>query len=163
MSAFGGPIKKDKTYYYFSYEVTRRHETGFSCIGQATEFWSSTGLPNFDVSPIFGAPSLGTFPGTTSHERPSQAAFLASDPVPDPLAAAYAFMVGASSGIAFNGSYPAWFAGLGPAAFVPAGLQQFPTSCNPSFRFAAGFDPFCTGLPVSLSRACIAGRQFSRL
>ena len=28
--AFGGPIKKDKTYYYFSYEVTRRHETGFS-------------------------------------------------------------------------------------------------------------------------------------
>ena len=29
-AAFGGPIKKDKTYYYFSYEVTRRHETGFS-------------------------------------------------------------------------------------------------------------------------------------
>jgi hypothetical protein len=27
-AAFGGPIKKDKTYYYFSYEVTRRHETG---------------------------------------------------------------------------------------------------------------------------------------
>src|SRR6185312_5285115 len=33
-TAFGGPIKKDKTYYYFSYEVTRRHETGFSSIGQ---------------------------------------------------------------------------------------------------------------------------------
>ncbi len=33
--AFGGPIKKDKTYYYFSYEVTRRHETGFSSIGQS--------------------------------------------------------------------------------------------------------------------------------
>ena len=32
--AFGGPIKKDKTFYYFSYEITRRHETGFSCIGQ---------------------------------------------------------------------------------------------------------------------------------
>ena len=32
-AAFGGPIKKDKTYYYFSYEVTRRHETGFSSIG----------------------------------------------------------------------------------------------------------------------------------
>ena len=29
-AAFGGPIKKDKTYFYFSYEVTRRHETGFS-------------------------------------------------------------------------------------------------------------------------------------
>lgn len=24
-AAFGGPIKKDKTYYFFSYEVTRRH------------------------------------------------------------------------------------------------------------------------------------------
>src|ERR1019366_3904420 len=32
--AFGGAIKKDKTYYYFAYEVTRRHETGFSSIGQ---------------------------------------------------------------------------------------------------------------------------------
>ena len=33
-TAFGGPIKKDKTYFYFSYEITRRHETGFSSIGQ---------------------------------------------------------------------------------------------------------------------------------
>ena len=33
-AAFGGPIKKDKTYYYFSYEVTRRHETGFSSSGR---------------------------------------------------------------------------------------------------------------------------------
>src|SRR5260370_25816070 len=33
-AAFGGPIKKDTTYYYFSYEITRRHETGFSSIGQ---------------------------------------------------------------------------------------------------------------------------------
>ena len=33
-AAFGGPIKKDKTYYYFGYEITRRHETGFSSIGQ---------------------------------------------------------------------------------------------------------------------------------
>ena len=32
-AAFGGPIKKDKTFFYFSYEITRRHETGFSDIG----------------------------------------------------------------------------------------------------------------------------------
>src|SRR5207248_11634700 len=32
--AFGGALKKDKTFYYFSYEITRRHETGFSSIGQ---------------------------------------------------------------------------------------------------------------------------------
>ncbi|MGH7967622.1 MAG: hypothetical protein ACREIC_02730, partial [Limisphaerales bacterium] len=30
---FGGPIKKDKTFYFFSYETTRRQETGFSSIG----------------------------------------------------------------------------------------------------------------------------------
>lgn len=28
-----GPIKKDKTFYFFSFESTRRHETGFSSIG----------------------------------------------------------------------------------------------------------------------------------
>src|SRR6266478_2664233 len=30
---FGGPIKKDKTFYFFSYEYTQREETGFSSIG----------------------------------------------------------------------------------------------------------------------------------
>src|SRR5580692_11037479 len=52
-TAFGGPIKKDKTYYYFSYETTRRHETGFSSIG-ANNF----GLVPFDTSQV-GLP-LGT-------------------------------------------------------------------------------------------------------
>src|SRR6201998_1612470 len=33
-AAFGGAIKKDKTFYYFSYEITRRHETGFASIGE---------------------------------------------------------------------------------------------------------------------------------
>ena len=45
--AFGGPIKKDKTYYYFSYEITRRHETGFSSIGQ-----NNFDLVNFDTAQI---------------------------------------------------------------------------------------------------------------
>src|SRR5258708_5855641 len=31
--AFRGPIKKDKNYYYFAYENTPRHETGFSRLG----------------------------------------------------------------------------------------------------------------------------------
>ncbi|HUJ32788.1 MAG TPA: TonB-dependent receptor [Candidatus Acidoferrum sp.] len=48
--ALGGPIKKDKTFYFFSYEITRRHETGFSSIG-ANNFdlqalpTSTTGFP----------------------------------------------------------------------------------------------------------------------
>src|SRR5262245_4922557 len=32
--AFGGALKKDKTFYYFSFETTRRQETGFSTIGE---------------------------------------------------------------------------------------------------------------------------------
>src|SRR6266852_7800444 len=49
--AFGGPIKKDKTYYYFSYETTRRHETGFSSIGQ-----DNFGLSPYDASAFLGLP-----------------------------------------------------------------------------------------------------------
>ena len=46
-TAFGGPIKKDKTYFYFAYEITRRHETGFSSIG----------ADNFGLVPFNTAPS----------------------------------------------------------------------------------------------------------
>lgn len=139
-AAFGGPIKKDKTYYYFAYEVTRRHETGFSSVGL-----DNFGLTNVDVSPIFGAPA-GTFPDILA--TPTQATFLINNPFPVPAIQTYAFMVGASSGIALNGSYPAWFAAL-PPSFVPAGLQQFPSSCNPAFASVAGFAAYCTGLPAS--------------
>jgi len=140
--AFGGPIQKDKTYYYFAYETTRRHETGFSSIGQG-----NFGLTGVDVSPIFGAPA-GFFPNIQA--TPDQAAFLTANEIPDPTVQLYAFMVGASSGIAVNGSYPAWFANL-PPTLVPAGLQQFPSSCNPSFASpaAANFPFYCTGLPAS--------------
>src|SRR5271169_1778218 len=52
-TAFGGALKKDKTFYYFSYEITRRHETGFSSVG-ANNF----GLVPFDTTQV-GLP-LGT-------------------------------------------------------------------------------------------------------
>src|ERR1035437_10344420 len=144
--AFGGPIKKDKTYYYFAYETTRRHETGFSSIGEG-----NFGLTGGDISPIFNSPP-GTLPDILA--TPDQAAFLASNPYPVLALQTYAFMVGASSGIAVNGSYPSWFATspyLAPYApfFFPAGLQQFPSSCNPVFASVAKFTPYCTGLPAS--------------
>jgi hypothetical protein len=139
-AAFGGAIKKDKTFYYFSYEVTRRHETGFSSIGQG-----NFGLVPFDASPYFGAPA-GTF---GIQVTPQQAAFLSSPgPTPLPIVQEYAFMAGASSAIAINGQYPASFALL-PPTLVPAGLQQFPSSCNPGFAAVAGFPFYCTGLPAS--------------
>ena len=140
-AAFGGPIKKDKTYYYFSYEITRRHETGFSSIGQ-----DNFGLVPFDASPYFGAPA-GTF---NIQATPQQAAAIPSlaAAVPLPTLQAYLFTVGAASGIAVNGTYPASFALL-PPTLVPAGLKQFPSSCNPAFASVAMFPFYCTGLPSS--------------
>ena len=56
--AFGGAIKKDKTFFYFAYEITRRHETGFSQSGkiarppEARLFWTYP----FDASAYFSWP-----------------------------------------------------------------------------------------------------------
>jgi hypothetical protein len=122
--AFGGPIKKDKTYYYFAYEVTRRHETGFSSIGQG-----NFGLTPFDASAFFGAPA-----GSVNLElTPGQISFLADPTVDAALAnpayaqevGQYLGLVGASSGMAVNGSWPVGLTG----GF--AGLAGFPTSCAP--------------------------------
>jgi hypothetical protein len=126
--ALGGPIKKDKTHYYLAYEVTRRHETGFSFVGG-----DNYGLTPFDASAYFGAPA-GTF---NVQVTPQQAQFLANPPAV-PLAALqqYVFLAGGASGIAVNRSYPAAFALIAPGG----SLQQFPTSCNPA-------NITCKGLP----------------
>jgi hypothetical protein len=130
-AAFGGPIKKDKTYYYFSYETTRRHETGFSSIGQG-----NFGLTPFDTTQV-GLP-LGTLELT-----PDQIGFLTNPTVlaaeqgdPSGTVAAvvgqYAAIAGASSGMAVNGAWPTNLGGLpgfistcqAPGTcFVPASYQ----------------------------------------
>jgi hypothetical protein len=136
-TAFGGPIKKDKSYYFFSYEITRRHETGFSSIGQG-----NYGLVPFDASAFFGAPA-GTF---DLQITPEQAAFLSTPGLPLSLLQQYAIVTGGSSGVAINGSYPAAFAFLvGAPGGLPAAsnpLSQFITSCNSNA-------PLCNGLPAS--------------
>ena len=81
-AAFGGPIKKDKTYYYFSYEVTRRHETGFSGDWPGNKsvvlradrrrrlanLWSAGG--NLPRHP--GDDRSGGFPGQQSRRNPAR-------------------------------------------------------------------------------------------
>ncbi|MGO8796956.1 MAG: TonB-dependent receptor domain-containing protein [Candidatus Sulfotelmatobacter sp.] len=152
-TGFGGPIKKDKTYFYFAYEITRRHETGFSSIGQSDPgLCSSAGLTGsgsfglcaFDASPFFGAPS-GTFPIQVT---PDQAAFIANPTTPLALAQQYAILAGGTSGVALNGQYPASFAYLVAGGFLPtpAGggnpLAQFVDTCLPTA-------PICAGIPGS--------------
>ncbi len=126
-AAFGGAIKKDKTFYYFSYEVTRRHETGFSSIGQG-----NFGLTPFDTTAV-GLP-FGTLQLT-----PDQVAFFTN---PATLAAEaaspqflgaveqYAVLTGASSGQAVNGVWPSQLV-AGATGGLLTSWAGFPTSCSP--------------------------------
>jgi hypothetical protein len=127
-AAFGGPIKKDKTFYYFSYEVTRRHETGFSSIG-ADNF----GLVPFDTATTAGG--LFPLPLGTIQVTQQQAAFLG--PVLQQIATTnplffgaiapavpnYEFLLGASSGMAVNGAWPQSLTGF-------PGISGFATTCS---------------------------------
>jgi Carboxypeptidase regulatory-like domain len=154
-TAFGGPIKKDKTYYFFSYEITRRHETGFSAIGEGgLSYW---GLQNFDATPIFNNFFPQPFPAGTFEIQatPAQAAVLGSGALTPFQAAGYAIQVGAASGTALNGSYPASFAILAQAGFIPtpangtSPLTQFISSCNQNPANPAASNLVCNGLPAS--------------
>jgi hypothetical protein len=117
-AAIGGAIKKDKLFYFFSYEGTWRQETGFSSIG-ANNF----GLVPFDTTQVgqpFGVVQL----------TPQQIGFL-TDPAVlqqeflDPFFAQevgqYTALAAASSGMALNGAWPATL----------GGFSGFPTSCPP--------------------------------
>jgi hypothetical protein len=144
-TAFGGPIKKDKTFYYFSYEVTRRHETGFSSVGAPN---GTFGMVNTDVSTAFGFPQGSGF---VIQATPAQAAFLGA--TPPPAFAPYAILVGAASGIALNASYPASFAALVQAGALPTPangsnpMVQFFSSCNVNPANPPASNTLCNGLP----------------
>ena len=119
--SFGGPIKKDKTFYFFSYEVTRRHETGFSSIGQG-----NFGLVPFDTTKV-------GLPFHTLQLTPDQIGFLTNPAVQATEGASgpyamevgkYVAFVGASSGMAVNGAWPTGITGGAP------GIAGFPTTCS---------------------------------
>jgi len=131
-AAFGGAIKKDKTYYFFSYEITRRHETGFSSIGQG-----NFGLTPFDASAFFGAPAGSVNLQLTPDQigflaNPAVGATAATNPVYAGEVAQYLGLVGASSGMALNGEWP-----VGLTGGIP-GVAGFPTSCPAPPCFVPG-------------------------
>jgi TonB dependent receptor len=125
--AFGGPIKKDKTYYYFSYEITRRHETGFSSIGQ-----NNFDLVNFNTANVgmpFGPLQLS--PGQISFlTDPRVIAAEQASPLLLDEVLKYVTLAGASSGQAIQGQWPTQLV----QAITFGGLNSwagFPTSCPP--------------------------------
>jgi Carboxypeptidase regulatory-like domain/TonB dependent receptor len=126
-AAFGGPIKKDKTYYYFSYEITRRHETGFSSIGQ-----NNFDLVNFNTAQIglpFGPLDLST-EQIAFLTDPRVVALETASPAVQAGILKYVTLAGASAGQGIQGQWPTQLvqAITGGALSSWAG---FPTSCAP--------------------------------
>jgi len=119
--SIGGPIKKNKTYYFLSYETTRRHESGFSSIG-ANNF----DMVNVDTSALNcgGGPCpFGVIPMTAE-----QSGFLTStnaspDPVLQGARAQYIALLARAGGMALNGK---WFG----SPLVGGGVSGFPTICS---------------------------------
>ena len=118
----GGAIVPDKTFYFFSTEITRRNESGFSDIG-ANNF----GLTPIDVSKFFGAPA-----GSLSIQgTPEQAGTLAALPANTPGVQQYIALVGSSSSLATTGQNPGFLQPtIGAANFVTSG-QATPASFVP--------------------------------
>ncbi len=118
----GGAIKKDRTFYFFGTEITRREESGFSNIGQ-----NNFGLVNTDVSRFFGAPTGALVIQAT----PDQQAFFNATPSAAGASAAFQSYLGAvasSSSIALTGRNPAFLqTTFGPTGFASSG-QPTPAS-----------------------------------
>lgn len=120
---FGGPLKKDKTFYFFSYEYTQREETGFSSIG----------INNFGMVPVTLPPAAG---GLTVQLTPDQAKavnslFAASQATGNPqlaqLAGQYAIFMGSASSVALNRlDFGAVAAGATSGALNPGPGAHFP-------------------------------------
>ncbi|HVP44707.1 MAG TPA: TonB-dependent receptor [Terriglobales bacterium] len=122
-ATLGGPIKKDKTYYFFSYETTRRRETGFSDIGH-------DGFGLVQLAPAFGDIMV----------TPEQQTFILAN-LANPAINNYIAALGAASGMAVNGQWPAALDGL---FGLPAGYNGFFSICNP---LTPGF-PVCAPVPT---------------
>ncbi len=135
----GGPIKKDKTYYFFSWEGTWRQETGFSSIGAPN---GTFGLQMFDATRIFDpSQPAGTFAlPATQDQITFLTPFAQAGSAPEGVQF-YTWMLGASSWLATTGSQQAF--ALLPFAPPESGPQQFPTSCNVVTL------ALCAGLPSS--------------
>jgi hypothetical protein len=111
---FGGPLKKDKAFFFLAWEGTFRQETGFSTIG----------ANNFGLVPLANPTTFGLPAGSVV--TPAQASFLATAPI-SPFTVAYAQLAAGGAAVAVRGTpgaagplgaFPTTGAPL-PASFVP--------------------------------------------
>jgi len=126
-ATIGGALKKDKTFYFFSYEYTQREETGFSSIGEN----------NFDFVPVTLPTLAGPLPVqlTTSQAAAVNSLLSSGIPAYQQLAVQYGVLMGSASSVALNRlDYGAVAAGLTGGALNPGPGAQFPipVACPPN-------------------------------
>src|SRR6266436_3408262 len=118
---FGGPLRKDKTFYFFSYEYTQREETGFSSIGADKFGMQDVTLP----TPI----GPETFQLTGPQAAAVSGLMNSGSPALAQLGVQYGIFMGSASSVALNrtdlGLVAAGFTG-GALPPSPQGAAQFP-------------------------------------
>lgn len=138
-AAFGGALKKDKTFYFFSVETTRRHETGFSSVQPATNP-GYYGLQSFDTAQTAGG--LVPLPFGTILVTPPQAAFLQGLTLADVGLLGlgniqqYEVLAGAASGMALEGKWPSQMVTVLTGGLLNA-WSGFPTTTPPGSTYSS--------------------------
>src|ERR1700686_1169509 len=109
---FGGPLKKDKTFGFFSYEYTQREESGFSSIG----------ISNFGMQTVTLPTSRGPLPvQLTGPQAAAVNALLTSgNAALQTLGVQYGVFMGSASNVALNGlDYGALVSKLSGGSITP--------------------------------------------
>ncbi|MGH9773958.1 MAG: TonB-dependent receptor domain-containing protein [Candidatus Acidiferrales bacterium] len=117
-ATIGGPIQKDKTFYFFSYELTRRQETGFNDIGTGNFGLAPFAIPCTGFPALLMTPQQGAFYGPTISFLTGNGANCASAPAQPVIQAA--LVTGGASATALFGNAPG-----GPKTF------PLPIDCDP--------------------------------
>ena len=118
-AAFGGALKKDRTFYFFSYEYTQREETGFSSIGEN----------NFGMVPVSLPTPSGPLPVqlTPSQANAVQTLLASGIHLYQQMAVQYGVLMGSASSVALNRvDFGAVAAGATGGFLNPGPGPQFP-------------------------------------
>ncbi|MFZ0910633.1 MAG: carboxypeptidase regulatory-like domain-containing protein [Candidatus Acidiferrales bacterium] len=118
-ATLGGPIQKDKTFYFFSYETIRSEATGFTNIG----------TNNFDLVPVPGASVCSSTPLLLTGGATGQAAFYPAE-ITAAGGCSSPFATGLIQAAALSGGASA-VALLGNTGALPPSLNGFPEDSVP--------------------------------